>query len=292
MQRIIVPKRWSSSSQSNAWAFSKIPTQTIDEVQASASDPNALADIVRPYFEKQSPVILRGAARHFPAVHYWQTWDYLEDTLPASQTGGIELGGSYSEETSERAEIPFHDYVQYLKMFEERRGRTPKDRDPWQLPTEIQREELVYMAQNDLPSDLYKDVEIPPFCEDPNYSVGLGRLYSVMWWLGPRASTSPLHYDPLDNLLMQIMGCKVVWLFSPQGGGGNWHYAGHNGQQKNTSPINPEQYDAQKYPLLMEQGPPAMPCLLEPGDILYIPSKFWHYVRSVDTSASVNVWWR
>ena len=31
-------------------------------------------------------------------------------------------------------------------------------------------------------------------------------------------------------------------------------------------------------------------CLLAPGDMLFIPKSHWHYVRSLSTSVSVNVW--
>lgn len=32
-------------------------------------------------------------------------------------------------------------------------------------------------------------------------------------------------------------------------------------------------------------------CILEEGDMLYIPPKWWHYVRSLTTSLSVSFWW-
>ncbi|KAF3771530.1 putative lysine-specific demethylase, partial [Nymphaea thermarum] len=32
-------------------------------------------------------------------------------------------------------------------------------------------------------------------------------------------------------------------------------------------------------------------CILEEGEMLYIPPKWWHYVRSLSTSFSVSFWW-
>jgi len=202
------------------------------------------------------------------------------------------------------------------------------------------------MAQNDLMPALYPDVMIPDFCcrEDgdsgndngtASSNIGLGRLYSVMMWLGPRGCVSPLHFDPLDNCFMQHKGRKRVLLFEPTATATTttttssssslklWHYAGHEGQQSNTSPINPEVLDywtattkttkassnenntaaaaasnnmaeehLQKYPLFFQEAPERLECVLEPGDLLYIPAKWWHHVRSIDASASVNVWWR
>ena len=331
-----------------------------------------LANIIRPYHEKQQPVVVRGAVRKTPATTLWSSWEYWQEIAEKEQEqqqqqgGGshpmvaIEIGGSYGTADSERVEIPFSAYIQFLQLFEERHGRKGSMQEDIGGGTSstpiIPNGELVYMAQNDLFSSLYKDIMIPDFCQDgidvldslssssssstafstagddtnttnATTTIGLGRLYSVMMWLGPRGCVSPLHFDPLDNCFMQHQGRKRVLLFAPSDnddddGNGNgsplccWHYAGHEGQQSNTSPINPEIVDwatpgrksedsnnnkdiisavathSEKYPLFFQEAPTRMECILEPGDMLYIPAKWWHHVRSIDTSASVNVWWR
>ncbi len=284
-------RRWNNGLRCHRHSFSSLIFTPIAEVDTGDSSNDDLADIIRPYFEKQTPVVLRGATAKAPAIHRWPnlttTWGH---DLSLDQRAAVEIGGSYSSTKSDRAEIPIHNYLDYLKLFEERHGRQGSD-DPWKIPADIPSQSLVYMAQNDLPQPLYKDIDIPTFCQDERYRVGNGRLYSVMLWLGPRACVSPLHFDPLDNILMQFVGRKVVWLFDPNVRS-MWHYAGHEGQQSNTSPVNPEEIDNSRYPLFIQNGPPSVRTVLQPGDMLYIPSKWWHFVRSVDTSASVNVWWR
>ena len=42
------------------------------------------------------------------------------------------------------------------------------------------------------------------------------------------------------------------------------------------------------YPLFAEAQ--AIEVTLEPGDILYVPKHWWHFVEALDTSLSVNVW--
>jgi hypothetical protein len=364
--------RWSlvgstTSHLSHTAAFSSIATLPVDEVTIVHHDDDgnklaptsrqqlqiALAAIVKPYHQNQQPVVVRGVVKKSPATKLWSSWDYWhKTTTTASSAGGnetetnngdpmvsVEIGGSYGTNGSERAEIPFSAYLQFLQLFEERHGRNgslPGDDENWGDPANtnantIPTEELVYMAQNDLLAPLYKDVMIPDFCRNgtseetaddadananANATIGLGRLYSVMMWLGPRGCVSPLHYDPLDNCFLQHVGRKRVLLFAPNNTSGSvsgWHYAGHEGQQSNTSPIDPEVLDhtmnsnnnsssssngrmlkhyRDEYPLFFEDAPPRLECILEPGDFLYIPSRWWHHVRSIDTSASVNVWWR
>lgn len=262
-----------------------------------------LATIIRPFYERQRPVIVRGAVESAPATTRWTSFAYWQQWLKENDDTmvAVEMGGSYTSEVSARAEIPFSHYLQYLELFEERYGRTGQlltDKDTktcsstitssWSIPSS----ELVYMAQNDLPQPLLKDVFVPSFCQtdksdqskvdgaqegenNKSVAVGLGRLYSIMLWLGPRGCVSPLHFDPLDNCLMQHMGRKRVLLYEPTLSSSSlgWHYAGHNGLQKNTSPINPEvldyakygdddqvlelQWAKDKYPLFLEKRPNA-----------------------------------
>ena len=287
-----------------------------ETILESSRSEEELALAIRPYYESQTPVVLRGAVKHAPAIQSWMSLDYLQDAVDPDASGYVEIGGTYGSADMERPDIPFDQYILYLKLFHERHGAVGPDIDPWINPMQDNEndagsqpspEELVYMAQNDLFQSLYKDIVIPSFCEDESYGIGNGKLYSAMLWLGPRGCVSPLHYDPLDNLLMQFVGRKRFTLFA--GGSiennattsGNhnkqlsWHYAGSDGQQYNTSPINienPLEEIHQKYPLFSDGAPPAVYCILNPGDCLFIPSKWWHHVRSLDTCASVNVWWR
>ena len=287
----------------------------------NSQDEEEVASALQPHYKSQTPVVLRGVVSHAPAIQNWTSLDYLRDTVGSDASGYVEIGGTYGSSDMERPDIPFEQYIDYLTLFHERHGALGPEIDPWMSMSsngngdggnddqrqqevtfsEPSAEELVYMAQNDLFPSLYKDVIIPNFCEDDAHGIGHGRMYSTMLWLGPRGCVSPLHFDPLDNIFMQYVGRKRVTLFS----GGNdgtsdnsqlpWHYAGSHGQQYNTSPINIEDPLADieaTYPMFSKGAPPAHYCLLYPGDCLYIPSKWWHHVRSIDTCASVNVWWR
>lgn len=261
----------------------------------SKSTQREIADAVRPYFIKQYPLLLKWPNIDCDAVRCWKSLDYLRMKVGEDVPCTVEIGGSYSNPDMERPEITFGEYIQYMKLFHEQYG----EEGSRSCENEPDAKNLVYLAQNDLFSPLHLDFDVPELCRDPSFQVGNGSLYSTMFWFGPRGCTSPLHYDPLDNLLMQFVGRKNVILFSnssdTHGRDGElsvvWHYAGRDGQQYNTSPVDIMNPNLEKYPLF-QHAPTAIECQLEPGDILYIPSKWWHHVTSLDTTISVNVWWR
>jgi len=112
--------------------------------------------------------------------------------------------------------------------------------------------------------------------------------------MGTGGTRTPLHFDSYDNLLVQIVGVKYVRLYDPK-----WtsklyvknmqdsiddKYA----SQGNMSSIECECEDYDKRPLAKEAEHTEV--VLYPGDCLFIPSRHWHYVRSLTTSISVNYW--
>jgi ribosomal protein L16 Arg81 hydroxylase len=56
--------------------------------------------------------------------------------------------------------------------------------------------------------------------------------------------------------------------------------------QGNISRVDVESPDLEKYPEFAKATP--MDVVLGPGDFIYIPSRTWHYVRSLTASCSLN----
>lgn len=56
-----------------------------------------------------------------------------------------------------------------------------------------------------------------------------------------------------------------------------------------TSKVDPLKPDLEKYPNFTKAT--MYECYLEPGEMLFIPSKWWHHVTSLEKSFSVNFWW-
>jgi len=88
----------------------------------------------------------------------------------------------------------------------------------------------------------------------------------------------------MDNLLIQVCGNKRVILFSPQDASNLYL----NGDKSAVLDIDIP--DWKLYPKFSLTIP--YECHLEPGDILFIPSLWFHNVTSVDFGVAVNVFWR
>ena len=49
--------------------------------------------------------------------------------------------------------------------------------------------------------------------------------------------------------------------------------------------------DLEKFPLVAEANQHAHETVLEPGEALYLPKKYWHHCRTLTLNMCVNFWW-
>ncbi|XP_055659433.1 bifunctional peptidase and arginyl-hydroxylase JMJD5 isoform X2 [Falco peregrinus] len=136
---------------------------------------------------------------------------------------------------------------------------------------------------NEIP-ELKEDISIPDYC-----CLGEGEEddITINAWFGPEGTISPLHQDPQQNFLAQVFGRKYIRLYSPQD---SENLYPHESQiLHNTSQVDVEDPDLVKFPSFRKAA--FQSCVLMPGQVLFIPVKYWHYVRSLDMSFSVSFWW-
>lgn len=261
-------------------------TEPLEEIQDVDSE-GAFMEAVQPHFIKQQPLLIRNALslsnKNVSAMEHFRDWTYLKQRVDGSTDCHIEIGGNYSQ--SQIADVPFAEFLTFMQFFEERYGRRPEETKESDDGAPSQ-EELMYLAQNDIFPELLEEIDVPQFCSE----LGEGKLYNTMIWIGPYGCLSPLHYDPLDNVLMQFVGQKKAYLCAPTA----QVHAGAEGNQHNTSPLNPDKEItneiAQKYPSIRDIT--FLEATLNAGDALFVPKKWYHHVRTIETSVSVNTWFR
>jgi len=111
-------------------------------------------------------------------------------------------------------------------------------------------------------------------------------------WVGPAGTVSPLHVDPRENVFCQVVGSKYVRLYAPEESKSLYPYEG--GFLTNTSQITQDispgndQVDEERFPKF--GGAPYVEAVVSPGDCLFIPRGWWHFVKSLEPSFSVSFW--
>ena len=231
-----------SRCNKRSYTTKPIPIETLFHDSEESSNDKSLIQIekaqlklskaIKSYHDEQKPVLIRNFYNNNSsnnnktiiqcrALQKWTNLEYLENTIGANTLCYVEIGGSYNNiknKDSSRPEIPFGEYISYIELFHEQYN------DDTASGTIPKNDEIVYMAQNDIDSlrpilsnssstTIKDDFIIPQLCHDATHNVGNGQMYSSMFWFGPKYCVSPLHFDPLDNILMQFVGRKKVILF-------------------------------------------------------------------------------
>lgn len=213
---------------------------------------------------RRMPVLFRGAALDWPAIswtpeyfriYYGQLPVYIQtrERLTMQKTGGVQ---------TEYHRTLLGEYINSL-------GNNP--------------ETCGYLTQTNL-------LELAPMlrigCKFPPFQP-VSLLSRTNVWLGPQGTKSKLHYDSDYNLFVQLYGKKIITLIDPRDSSAcyptnvTW-YDGY-------SPIDVTDPDFRVYPRFRDVT--LFQETLSPGDMLFIPKRWWHDIRSLETSISVNLWW-
>lgn len=127
--------------------------------------------------------------------------------------------------------------------------------------------------------------ELNRLCYWPAYFKKMG---PPRFWLGPSGTVTPLHCDYDDNIFAQIWGSKRIFLAPPHHD--EFLYPREANAILFGSPFNPEAPDFEKFPLARQAA--LVECIMQPGELLYVPAGWYHQVRALTFSLSANRWAR
>ncbi|CAM9872984.1 unnamed protein product [Discosporangium mesarthrocarpum] len=165
-----------------------------------------------------------------------------------------------------------------------------------------------YSQQNDcLRTEFPKLAEdVPPFLDFAKEAFR-NEPDAVNLWIGDERAVSSLHKDHYENMFCVVRGEKIFTLLPPsdvlflyeqeypqgrylQDGKGGPFRAHLEGEEQSVKwiPVDPACPDLERYPLFRYASP--IQCTVREGEMLYLPSLWFHRVAQRGVTIAVNYW--
>jgi Cupin-like domain len=221
----------------------------------------SVSEFNRQYRDRNKPVVITDAIENWKARSSW-TFDFFRQKYGAALMTVHEYHGQKYRPNDVRR-MPLTEYID---------GVLTKDwdtfpyyiRDNWRLLVEH--------------SELKDDYTFPPYFYDwfkllPSFM----QLRYPRVFIGPKGAVTPLHMDiwRTHAWLSQLAGRKRWILFPPD-------------QEKllYDFQVEPDRPDYQRFPLYRQARP--MECTIGPGETVFVPSGWAHWVVSLDPTISLT----
>lgn len=222
---------------------------------------------IKYYYSRNLPVVLTGGVDHWKAIKYWSP-EYFQEKIGEQI---IEVQCDRSKSTEFERKAGQYKTKMSMKEFVNKVNSVESSND-------------FYMTANNTKSSfegvakLYEDIG-----EFAKGYVQVDRINTQSFlWFGPKGTFTPLHHDLTNNMLIQIYGRKKISLISPL----QVPYL-YNDKGVFSDVFNPDD-PAERAKFKLLQHTTKLECVLEPGDAIFIPIGWWHYVESLDTSISIT----
>ncbi|KAG1687999.1 HSPB1-associated protein 1 [Nymphon striatum] len=108
-------------------------------------------------------------------------------------------------------------------------------------------------------------------------------------WIGSKGALTPCHQDSYGyNIVSQLYGRKKWILFDPSDSSCLYPTRIPFEESSVFSKVDMLNPDLEHFPKFSESTPFCV--VLEPGDVLYVPHHYWHFVQALENSISINTW--
>ncbi|MRW94669.1 cupin-like domain-containing protein [Duganella sp. FT80W] len=213
------------------------------------------------YYRRNQPVIITGMLDDCAAREKW-SFDYLATQLGQREVEvqfGRNADADYElNSASHRRRMPFADYVALVRAA----GVT---------------NDFYMTANNDHHNrEALRELmaDLPPL--DQYLKPGANGFF----WFGPAGTITPFHHDLTNNFMIQVAGRKRVRMVAPCDTPNMYN------QRHCFSPVDGRGIDLQRFPLMAEV--PVLECVLAPGEILFLPVGWWHFVEALDVTITIS----
>ena len=234
----------------------------------------------RRYVATNTPVIVRGLLDRSPALTRWTPAflkEALGDVVVRPEVSDVGQFSTYA--VDRREEMPFSRFVEAVTS-----GPQPNR-------LYLTNRSLAGEAKSQVMRLMTADVELPPYFRSPHwYMRSQYRDHNdISLFVGGGGNVTTLHYDScMDVMLILVRGRKRVTLFAPSNR--RYLYPSSPWQWSwvfNSSPVNVLQPDLERHPRFRHARP--IVCMLEEGEVLYLPACWWHHIESFGFNVALNL---
>ena len=255
---------------------------------------------LKEHVRKGIPIVVTNQMNSWPAMKRWVDLNYFKEACPYYQFDNVS----------------FVDYINYVVEIENyiKKHLTPQEAMNFEVEDSFyfSHNEKLFLECPKLWNDVKKFALVRNRVSKPTSFIGFIARYivsifetqdlpsSVIWddwiqavtWIGPPGSKTGLHYDddPI-SILYQFKGEKKIRIWSPDQSKNLYPetYCTENSEY-GTRFSKIEDIDNKKvirrfFPKF--QNATALEYVLKPGEMIYIPSGWWHHVEVLSTSVSV-----
>lgn len=215
------------------------------------------------YYYAHRPVILQGRMKDWPAMESWRPERLAErfGDIPVEVMAGRESDPDHDLAPERfRSVMPLRDFIQRLLS-----GGPTNDLYLTARNFALERPELRGLFEDLRPLEGF----LRPV-----------RDRTVKLWVGPAGTLTSLHHDLSNILFAQVHGRKHFKLIPSF----ELHCLyNHHGVWSEVDATRP---DFERFPAYRDVD--LVEAVLEPGELLFIPVGWWHWVHALDVSVSVS----
>jgi Cupin-like domain len=228
--------------------------------------PPPKRDFYEEYVRPGRPVILTGLVDRWPGQRLWspayfrEVYGDVRVSVAATQRDGnlvldLEHGLNFGEMTM----------ADYVAAMQDTASEGPY------VVAEIRR----------FPEQFRRELVVPEYCGGAHW------LRSKLWF-GSKGTTTQMHRGAPENLYSVVRGQKRFVMFPPADTRRLYPHSIFS-KLPNFSPVDPDVPDFARFPRLRDAQPWVAG--LHDGDTLFIPTFWWHHVRTLEPTIAVNFWW-
>lgn len=239
-------------------------------------------EFAKNYLYANKPVIITDVLRDWPALRRWSPEFFKQEFGNMKFTLNEDLKGKAGYKANGNGTVEYT-----MDRFIDRVLSSTEEN-----PAPYFRNQILY----DLFPSLKQDIEPLPEYFKPNWLpdrymvkyVGevLNRGAALELYIGGKGGAFPvLHYDGAGAhaFLMQVYGQKEFIIYPPN----QEKFLYPSPEKENLSQVNSvDKPDLQKFPLFAKAEPTVF--ILQPGEMLFIPSHWWHTTKMLSPSISIS----